>query len=71
MSQYRAYEVVEVAESSIGVCGGKNEADLPDGEILIEVLYSLNYKDALASGNKGVLVTPHVRGIDGGHRTGF
>ena len=40
---------------------------MPDGELLIEVLYSsLNYKDALsASGNKGVTRHyPHVPGID-------
>lgn len=41
--------------------------DLPDGEILIRVLYSsLNYKDALsATGNKGVTRSfPHTPGID-------
>ncbi len=41
--------------------------DLPDGEILIRVVYSsLNYKDALsATGNKGVTkVYPHTPGID-------
>ena len=68
MSQYRAYEVVEVADKQYqGSVVKKNEADLPDGELLIEVLYSsLNYKDALsASGNKGVTRHyPHVPGID-------
>ncbi len=42
-------------------------ADLPDGDILIQVKYSsLNYKDALsASGNKGVTRKyPHTPGID-------
>ena len=41
--------------------------DLPDNEVLIEVLYSsVNYKDALsASGNKGVTRNyPHTPGID-------
>ena len=41
--------------------------DLPDGEILIRVLFSsLNFKDALsASGNKGVTRSyPHTPGID-------
>lgn len=42
-------------------------ADLPEGEVLIEVSYSsLNYKDALAStGHPGVVKQlPHVPGID-------
>ena len=67
MSQYRAYEVVEVADKQYqGSVVEKNEADLPDGELLVEVLYSsLNYKDALGSGNKGVTRHyPHVPGID-------
>ncbi len=68
MSQYRAYEVNEVADKQYqGSVVEKNEADLPDGELLVEVLYSsLNYKDALsASGNKGVTRHyPHVPGID-------
>lgn len=45
----------------------RNVADLPEGNLLIEVNYSsLNYKDALsASGNKGVTkVYPHTPGID-------
>ncbi len=43
-------------------------ADLPEGEVLIRVLYSsLNYKDALSAiGNKGVTRNyPHTPGIDG------
>ena len=46
MSQYRAYEVVEVADKQYkGSVVEKNDSDLPDGELLIEVLYSsLNYK---------------------------
>ena len=45
----------------------RDRADLPAGELLIEVKYSsLNYKDALsASGNKGVTRKyPHTPGID-------
>ncbi len=41
--------------------------DLPEGDVLIRVLYSsLNYKDALsASGNKGVTRSfPHTPGVD-------
>ena len=60
MSQYRAYEVIEIADKQYqGSVVEKNEADLPDGELLIEVLYSsLNYKDALSAVViKGLLVT--------------
>ena len=42
-------------------------SDLPDGDLLIKVLYSsLNYKDALsATGNRGVTRRyPHTPGID-------
>ena len=42
-------------------------ADLPEGDLLIEVAYSsLNYKDALsATGNPGVTRNfPHTPGID-------
>jgi acrylyl-CoA reductase (NADPH) len=45
----------------------RNIADLPDGDILINVKYSsLNFKDALsATGNKGVTRRyPHTPGID-------
>ena len=45
----------------------RNLADLPAGDVLIEVKYSsLNYKDALsATGNKGVTRKyPHTPGID-------
>lgn len=47
--------------------GESNINELPEGEVLIKVLYSsLNYKDALsASGNKGVTKKfPHTPGID-------
>ncbi len=45
----------------------RNVEDLPEGDLLIRVLYSsLNYKDALsATGNKGVTrAFPHTPGID-------
>lgn len=51
--------VREITEKSID--------ELPDGQVLIEVLYSsLNYKDALsATGNKGVTKKyPHTPGVD-------
>lgn len=45
----------------------RNIADLPEGDVVIRVLYSsVNYKDALsASGNRGVTRNfPHTPGID-------
>ncbi|MBU1564494.1 MAG: YhdH/YhfP family quinone oxidoreductase [Proteobacteria bacterium] len=45
----------------------KSFADLPEGEVLVKVLWSsLNYKDALsASGNRGVTRKyPHTPGVD-------
>jgi len=48
----------------------KSTDELPDGDVLVNVLYSsLNYKDALsASGNKGVTRKyPHTPGIDSQH----
>ena len=45
----------------------RNDSELPDGELLIDVAYSsLNYKDALsATGNPGVTRSfPHTPGID-------
>ncbi len=45
----------------------RDTSDLPDGDVLIKVLYSsLNYKDALsAAGNKGITKKyPHTPGID-------
>ena len=47
--------------------GNKNVADLPEGEVLINVKYSsLNYKDALSAiGNKGITRNdPHTPGVD-------
>jgi acrylyl-CoA reductase (NADPH) len=47
--------------------GTRSIHDLPDGEVLVRVLYSsLNYKDALsATGHRGVTrIYPHTPGID-------
>lgn len=65
---FKALVVTETADKNFlrGVMQ-KNLADLPAGELLIEVKYSsLNYKDALsATGNKGVTRKyPHTPGID-------
>ena len=68
MTAFKAFEVSEVAEKQYaGSVVEKDLADLPEGDVLIEVHYSsLNYKDALsASGNKGVTRNyPHTPGID-------
>jgi alcohol dehydrogenase len=68
MTSYTAYEVSESADGAYtGAIVQKQQADLPAGDILIEVFYSsVNFKDALsASGNKGVTRHfPHVPGID-------
>lgn len=45
----------------------RQQSELPDGELLVRVIYSsLNYKDALsATGNKGITKKyPHTPGID-------
>lgn len=68
MSTFKAFEVSEVADKQFeSAIVEKSIADLPAGDVLIEVHYSsLNYKDALsASGNKGVTRNyPHTPGID-------
>lgn len=68
MSTFKAFEVTEVADRQFeSAVIEKSIADLPAGDVLIEVHYSsLNYKDALsASGNKGVTRNyPHTPGID-------
>jgi len=65
---FSAFEVKEVSENQfIGEIVNKQVGDLPQGEVLIRVLYSsLNYKDALsATGNRGVTKSyPHTPGID-------
>ncbi len=65
---FKALQIRET-ENNTYTCDlvNRNIQDLPEGDVLIKVLYSsLNYKDALsASGNKGVTRTyPHTPGID-------
>ena len=70
MSQFLAYQVSEEEGGAFsGALINRSIAELPEGEVLIEVHYSsLNYKDALsASGNRAVTRKfPHVPGIDAG-----
>ena len=65
---FKALRVSEVSEHKFeSNIIDRSINDLPDNEVLIEVLYSsVNYKDALsASGNKGVTRKyPHTPGID-------
>lgn len=67
----KTFRAMVVSESEDGTfkreITEKSMADLPDGEVLINVGYSsLNYKDALsATGNKGVTRKyPHTPGVD-------
>ena len=67
----QSFQALQVSEAADGAFQSKIVTraitDLPDGEVLIRVLYSsLNFKDALsASGNKGVTRSyPHTPGID-------
>lgn len=64
---FLAYRVVEADKKFEASWVEQSDADLPDGDVLIEVSYSsVNYKDALsASGNRGVTKEyPHTPGID-------
>jgi acrylyl-CoA reductase (NADPH) len=64
---YRALVAEETGDTVRPAVKELNIADLPEGEVLIKVLYSsLNYKDALsAHGNKGITKKyPHTPGID-------
>ncbi len=65
---YKAFVVRENEDGSFSrSIENKTIADLPQGEVLIQVKYAaLNYKDALsASGHKGISKTyPHVPGVD-------
>lgn len=67
-SEFRAMMVKETSDGRfLRRITRKAFSDLPEGDILIKVLYSsLNYKDALsATGNKGVTRRyPHTPGID-------
>ena len=64
---FQALQITEANEQFKQSMRTFNIKDLPDGDVLIKVIYSsLNYKDALsASGNRGVTRQyPHVPGID-------
>ena len=66
--KFKAFQVSKVAEKKFeSSVIERNVADLPAGDVLIEVCFSsLNYKDALsAAGNRGVTREfPHTPGID-------
>ena len=68
MTSFRAFQVEKTADRQFPrSIVERDTADLPDGELLIDVAYSsLNYKDALsATGNPGVTRNfPHTPGID-------
>lgn len=66
-NRFKAFVVNEENGKFIQRIVDRNLAELPSGDVLINVKYSsLNYKDALsASGNKGVTRKyPHTPGID-------
>ena len=68
MTAFRAFQVTKTADRQFPrAIVQRDSADLPDGDLLIDVAYSsLNYKDALsATGNPGVTRNfPHTPGID-------
>lgn len=72
MHSYKALRIIETSSKVFGRSVQELDlGDLPESEVLIEVLYSsLNYKDALsAHGNKGVTRKfPHTPGIDAAGR---
>ena len=64
---FKAFVTEETKKGFISNVIERSLEDLPEGDVLIKVLFSsLNYKDALsASGNKGVSRNyPHSPGID-------
>ena len=64
---FKAFVTEETDEGFVSKVVERSLEDLPEGDVLIKVLFSsLNYKDALsASGNKGVSKNyPHSPGID-------
>ncbi len=67
-NEFRCYVVRKnYSDQFVAAVEQRPVAELPDGEVLIEVAYSsVNYKDALAAqGHPGVARTfPHVPGID-------
>jgi acrylyl-CoA reductase (NADPH) len=69
MKNYKTYFVEEKEGKFRRSIKEKNINELPEGEVLIRVLWSgLNYKDALsAAGHKGVTKRyPHTPGVDAG-----
>jgi len=67
MTSFKALWVTEENDNIKRQIIERTTADLPEGEVLIQVKYSsLNYKDVLSAyGNKGVTrVYPHQPGID-------
>jgi len=67
MTNFKALVTEEVDGKYVSTIKERNIADLPDGEVIINVKYSsLNFKDGLSSaGNKGVTRNfPHTPGID-------
>ena len=64
---FKAFVTEETDEGFVSKVVERSLEDLPEGDVLIKVLFSsLNYKDALsASGNKGISKNyPHSPGID-------
>ncbi|MGI9328371.1 MAG: YhdH/YhfP family quinone oxidoreductase [Pseudomonadales bacterium] len=67
MSEFRAFRVDKTEQGFARSIVTRQESELPDGDVLIDVQYSsLNYKDGLsATGNPGVTRKfPHTPGID-------
>ena len=68
MTTFRAFRVEKTQDRQyLRSVVERDTAELPDGELLVDVTYSsLNYKDALsATGNPGVTRNfPHTPGID-------
>ncbi len=67
LMNFRAFVTEETENGFVSNVKERTLNDLPEGDVLIKVLFSsLNYKDALsASGNKGVSRNyPHSPGID-------
>ncbi len=64
---FKSFVVEEKEGKFTGTIKRRDFSELPEGDLLVKVIYSsLNYKDALsARGNKGVTKEyPHVPGID-------
>ena len=67
MSKYRAFLIEKTEDGFTRQVVERDTAELPEGDVLIDVHYSsLNYKDGLsATGNPGVTRNfPHTPGID-------